>query len=55
VTKENILYKCKWSPFEEQVFKSKIMTTIVNGNIVYTNGVFDYAPKGMRLQFSKIR
>ena len=55
VTKENILYKCKWSPFEEQVFKSKIMTTIVNGNIVYNNGVFDYAPKGMRLQFSKIR
>ena len=55
VTKENILYKCKWSPFEEQVFQSKIMTTIVNGNIVYTNGVFDYAPKGMRLQFSKIR
>lgn len=55
VTKENILYKCKWSPFEEQVFQSKIMTTIVNGNIVYTNGVFDYTPKGMRLQFSKIR
>jgi dihydroorotase len=55
VTKENILYKCKWSPFEEQVFQSKIMTTIVNGNIVYTNGVFDYTPRGMRLQFSKIR
>jgi dihydroorotase len=55
VTKENILYKCKWSPFEEQIFQSKIMTTIVNGNIVYTNRVFDYTPKGMRLQFSKIR
>jgi dihydroorotase len=55
VTKENILYKCNWSPFEEQVFQSKIMTTIVNGNIVYCNGVFDYTPKGMRLQFSKIR
>lgn len=55
VTKENILYKCKWSPFEEQVFQSKIDTTIVNGNIVYRNGLFDYKPRGMRLQFSKIR
>lgn len=55
VTKENILYKCKWSPFEEQVFQSKIVTTIVNGNVVYTNGVFNYNPNGMRLQFSKIR
>lgn len=55
VTKENILYKCKWSPFEEQVFQSKIDTTIVNGNIVYRNGLFDYTPRGMRLQFSKIR
>jgi dihydroorotase len=55
VTKENILYKCNWSPFEEQVFQSKIITTIVNGNVVYSNGVFDYTPKGMRLQFSKIR
>jgi dihydroorotase len=55
VTKENILYKCDWSPFEEQVFQSKIITTIVNGNVVYSNGVFDYTPKGMRLQFSKIR
>lgn len=55
VTKENILYKCNWSPFEEQIFQSKIITTIVNGNVVYSNGVFDYTPKGMRLQFSKIR
>lgn len=55
VTTDTILYKCQWSPFEEQIFQSKIITTIVNGNVVYNNGLFNYNPKGMRLQFSKIR
>ena len=55
VTKENILNKCKWSPFEEQIFQSKIVTTIVNGKVVYANGEFNYNPNGMRLKFSKIR
>ncbi|MEK0423564.1 MAG: hypothetical protein RLZ95_1474 [Bacteroidota bacterium] len=55
VTPENILYKCKWSPFENQYFKSKIIKTFVNGNIVYENGVFNCNEMGERLQFSKIR
>lgn len=55
VTPNNILYKCKWSPFENQAFKSKIIKTIVNGTIVFNNGAFNESKTGMRLKFSKIR
>jgi len=37
VTKDNLLYKCQWSPFEGEVFNAKINTTFVNGNIVFNN------------------
>jgi dihydroorotase len=40
VTKDNILYKCGWSPFEGRTFKSKVVMTFVNGNVVYDKGVF---------------
>lgn len=53
VSKDNILYKCKWSPFENQKFKSQITHTIINGNIVYENGVFDESEKGQRLTFNR--
>ena len=53
VNKENLLYKCNWSPFEGDIFKSKITHTIVNGNIVYNNGVFYERDKGMRLTFKR--
>jgi dihydroorotase len=55
VTPNNILYKCKWSPFEKQVFQSKIMKTFVNGTMVFDDGVFNESKVGMRLRFSKIR
>jgi dihydroorotase len=55
VSSENILYKCGWSPFENQTFKSKILKTFVNGNLVFNAGVFDDTNKGFRLKFSKIR
>ena len=55
VSKDNLLYKCGWSPFENQVFRSKIIKTIVNGNIVYANGIFDESSRGKRLMFSKDR
>ena len=55
VTPENTLYKCQWSPFENQYFKSKIVKTFVNGNIVYDNGIIKQNTLGKRLQFSKIR
>ena len=53
VSKDNLLYKCGWSPFEETTFTSKVITTIVNGNIVYNNGVFNENYRGQRLQFER--
>lgn len=55
VSPKNILYQCKWSPFENQIFKSKILKTFVNGELVYNNGVFNDSKKGKRLSFSKTR
>ncbi|MDX1829702.1 MAG: dihydroorotase [Lutibacter sp.] len=53
VTKDNILYKCGWSPFEGATFYSKITHTFVNGNLIYHNGLFPHDSKGMRLVFNR--
>ena len=53
VKKEDLLYKCKWSPFEGDELFGKVNYTIVNGNIVYENGRFNESIKGMRLTFNK--
>lgn len=53
VLKENILYKCGWSPFEGQTFRSKVVKTIVNGTIVYDNGVIKDDYRGQRLLFDR--
>lgn len=53
VTKENILYKCGWSPFEGHVFSSTVEHTLVNGFLAYSQGVLDTACKGQRLQFNR--
>lgn len=53
VTKNNILYKCGWSPFEGTTFSSKITHTIVNGNLIYKEGMFDDKTKGKRLIFNR--
>tara|TARA_B100001540_G_scaffold317593_1_gene351466 strand:+ start:548 stop:1879 length:1332 start_codon:yes stop_codon:yes gene_type:complete len=53
VTRENILYKCGWSPFEGTIFNSTITHTIINGHIAYQNGVFNETQKGMRLEFNR--
>ena len=41
VSKDNILYKCGWSPFEGTTFSSTITHTFVNGNLIYNNGIFN--------------
>lgn len=51
VKKENILYKCKWSPFEGTVFKSRVTHTLVNGNVVYENSKFASKKNSERLIF----
>ena len=53
VTRESLLYKCGWSPFEGTTFSSSISKTIVSGQLVYDNGVFDESVKGQRLQFKR--
>ncbi len=53
VTKENILYKCGWSPFEGMTFSSAITHTFVNGNLIYDQGNFNEKNKGKRLIFNR--
>ena len=53
VTKENILYKCGWSPFEGTTFHGAIDSTFVNGNRVYHQGIFDENVLGKRLTFTR--
>ncbi|MGL2965143.1 dihydroorotase [Flavobacterium sp. XGLA_31] len=53
VTKENILYKCGWSPFEGYSFKSRITHTFVNGELVYQNFKVKETPVGQRLLFDR--
>lgn len=52
VSKENILFKCGWSPLEQHTFKGNITHTFVNGHLVYNNGIFDEHKKGERLLFT---
>ncbi len=54
VNKENILYKCGWSPFEGVNFKSRISHTFVNGNLVYENSKVKDTKFGQRLLFDRI-
>lgn len=53
VTKNNILYKCGWSPLEGVSFPAAITHTFVNGNMVYANGVWNESNKGVRLKFNR--
>ncbi|WP_396633144.1 dihydroorotase [Maribacter sp. R86514] len=53
VTKENIAYKCKWSPFEDTTFSSKVIHTFVNGHLGYSNGVFSENRNAKRLTFNR--
>jgi dihydroorotase len=53
VSKDNILYKCGWSPFEGTTFSSTITHTFVNGNLIYKNGVFNDEIKGKRITFNR--
>lgn len=53
VTKENILYKCGWSPLEDFTFPAAITHTFVNGKMVYGNGAWNESQKGQRLIFNR--
>lgn len=49
VNKENLLYKCGWSPIEGTTFNNQITHTFVNGNLVYDKGTFNESFRGKAL------
>jgi dihydroorotase len=53
VTEENILYKCKWSPFEGHTFHATPTHTFINGELVYHHGVFNENFRGQALEFDR--
>lgn len=53
VNKNNILYKCGWSPFEGVTFNSKITHTFLNGSLVYHNNKFSKEKAAMQLTFNR--
>ncbi len=53
VSKENILYKCGWSPFEDTPFSHKVTHTIIDGTVVYDNGTINDNFRGERLTFDR--
>ncbi|HEY5368989.1 MAG TPA: dihydroorotase [Hanamia sp.] len=60
VKKENLLYKCGWSPLEGVTFPATVLQTFVNGNLVYNNSIYgnttwDESNKGQRMLFESNR
>jgi dihydroorotase len=53
VSKDNLLYKCGWSPMEGNTFQTKVTHTFVNGNLVYENDTFFEDVKGQKLDKSQ--
>ena len=51
VTKENVLYKCGWSPFENHTFRNSVYKTFVNGREVYSEGQIIDESTGMEIRF----
>lgn len=52
VTKDNLLYKCGWSPFEGFTFGHKVWKTFVNGQEVYSEGRIDPGVRGMEVRYN---
>ncbi len=53
VERRDVLYKCGWSPMEGERLRSKIITTIVNGQVAYRDGRVNDAVRGQRLEFDR--
>lgn len=53
VSKQNILYKCGWSPFEGHTFPATIHTTFINGEKAYELGKVYDDVRGMRMRFER--
>ncbi len=53
VSKDNLLYKCGWSPLEGTEFSAKVTHTFVNGHLAYENGKVSEEKRGERLLFDR--
>lgn len=53
VSKDNLFYKCGWSPFEGETFSNVVEATFVNGNCVYQKGLIQETTVGSRLKFNR--
>ncbi len=53
IGKENILYKCGWSPLEGFTVPATINYTFVNGHPVYGKGLFNESKWGARMRFNR--
>lgn len=53
VAKENILYKCGWSPFEGHTFPAAVRYTFINGDVAYENGKVNDSVRGQRILFDR--
>ena len=53
VSRDNLLYKCGWSPFEGTTFSSTVTHTFINGHLIYNNGEFNNEIKGKRITFNR--
>lgn len=54
ITRNQLAYKCGWSPFEGEEFQAKILKTFVNGNLVYNEGKINLINNGKRLTFNPL-
>ncbi|WP_043108418.1 dihydroorotase [endosymbiont of unidentified scaly snail isolate Monju] len=52
VRREDVLYKCGWSPLEGRTLRSSVIATFVNGELKYDRGHFLGGPNGARLEFA---
>jgi dihydroorotase len=53
VNRDNIYFKCGWSPFEGHTFSSSIAQTIISGHLAFDNGTFNEELTGRRLKFNR--
>ncbi len=53
IERESVRYKCGWSPLEGYRLRSRVVTTIVNGEVAYHEGRVNQAVRGKRLEFER--
>lgn len=53
ISKEDVYYKCKWTPYDGTITHSRVTHTFVNGNLVYENGCFHEESRGRSLTFNR--